>query len=103
MRKGQIKGVRASAERLHHPGWLALLLGLAIFCLLWIVHILLRETMCRMTTIFPTSRAAYFLPLVPAGKTGSLAVTRIFGIFTPTGQARYGIALRLLPDLPFSS
>jgi hypothetical protein len=48
MSKGQIKGAGPSAERLckragRRSGWLALLLGFAIFGLLWIVHIPLRE------------------------------------------------------------
>ena len=46
--------------------------------------------MCRTTPIFPPSRTAYFLPLAPAGKTGSLAVTRIFLTSTRTGRRTAG-------------
>ena len=54
--------------------------------------------MCRRNPTSPRLLTAYFLPLAPAGKTGSLAVTRIFVTSTRTGRRTAG----KLPPMAFT-
>ena len=79
---------RGAQRALHHhqTGWGAVLLGFAIFGLLWISLLHIASSMCRTISIFPSSQTAYSSPLALVGKTGLPAVTRIIGTYTRSGH-----------------